>query len=217
MPDWVAFVHSRLAATGLPAAREQEIIEELAGHLEDTEREGYTCAVVQDWPAFARAIRLAEEESMRSRLRALWIPGLISGLLATVALRVVQHTGYRPQVTPSDLQPMVFYYPWFLVLPLVGAIAAFLSRRAQGGVRTRLLAAVFPSFGVLAMVCLLGPLAALGTLYKGESLAYLGLLLAQFVAVWVLLPAAGLALGALPFLGDAPKASEDDAATRATA
>ena len=67
------------------------------------------------------------------------------------------------------------------------------------------------------MVCLLGPLAALGTLYKGESLAYLGLLLAQFVAVWVLLPAAGLALGALPFLGDAPKASEDDAATRATA
>ncbi len=205
MPDWVSFVAARMGHTGLPPVREQEIVEELAAHLEDTEEEGTACEQVRDWPELARRIRVAEEDSMKTRLWTLWIPGLISGVLAALALTVIQKTSFRPVVTSSELQPMVFYYPWFFVLPPVGAIAAYLCRRAGGSVRLRLVVAAFPCLGLLAPLILSGIFAIGATLFTGESTTRLVLMILQFITVWGILPAAALLVGAVPFLGG-PKA-----------
>ncbi len=200
MPDWTTYVKSRLGTTGLPGEREREIVEELAAHLHDAEQDGI-CQPPLNWPAFARQIRLAQKETtMKSRLQTLWIPGLISGLLATVSLAVIQKTGLRPMVTVGEL---VLYYPWFLwllLLPPVGAIAAYMSRRAGGSVRMRVLASLFPCIGLLAPFLISSILSMIALLSAGD-LALLTMPVWQFMVFWVALPAFLLAFGALPFLG----------------
>ena len=212
MADWKKFVASRLGSTGLPLEREQEIVEELATHLQDVEPEGAAGEQVRDWPAFARQIRLAEEDSMKSRLRTLWIPGLVTGMLSVLVLRAVQYADLRPIVVRLEAMPMVFYLPWLFTLPLVGAVGAYLSRKAGATAKTRTLAAIFPSVALGAVIGLSAVAAVVGALFTGESLLRLGWLMAQFIAVWIILPAAALALGALPFLrtrkGSGPDPSE---------
>lgn len=207
-------MRTRLRIGGLK--RQQEIIEELADHLEDAECDGSEGVQVTDWARFSEEIRGAEEDNVRSRLRTLWIPGLISGVLATMVLAIMQKAGLRPLVIQGSAQALVFYLPWLLTLPPIGAIAAYLSRRAGGNVKARLVVAVFPCLGMLAPMVIGGIVAMIGALFTGGKLVLLATLIAQFLAIWVALPAAALALGALPFLG-VQKASEPQKAAAAHA
>ncbi len=206
VPDWTTYVRQKLGSTGLTPECEQEIVAELAGHLEDrdaatgdAETEG--C----DWAALGRKIRSVKGDYMQTRLRNFWIPGLITGVLSAVALRLVQAAGYRPIVgfTQHHHIEMVIYIPWLLMLPLAGAVGAYWSRQAGGDTRTRLLVAIFPCLALSAPVgvMMLGTTGA-AFFYPGtvERLDFLALAFPVFLGVWIVAPGLALALGALPFL-----------------
>ena len=89
MPYWRAIARKKLGPLGLDAKRQEEIVLELAGHLEDL----YSDALSQgrshaealhsafdaasDWNELRREIQLAanEEVCMNHRVKTLWLPG----------------------------------------------------------------------------------------------------------------------------------------------
>ncbi len=219
--DWIAYVRQKLGSTGLAPECEQEIVAELAGHLEDRyaatgDAENAEC----DWAALARKIRSLKGDYMHARLRNFWIPGLITGVISTIALRLVQAAGYRPIVgfTQHHHIEIVIYIPWLLMLPLAGAVGAYWSRQAGGDTRTRLLVAIFPCLALAAPVgvMMLGTTGA-AFFYPGtvERLDFLALAFPVFLGVWIVAPGLALALGALPFLSSRQRTEplRSDAAT----
>ena len=169
MPDWKALVHERMESLGLSPAQEEEIVSELASHLEDCYEEFRTQGVCQseaiehsleqaaDWPGLSRKIRRAKrkEERMNHRTRTLWLPALISLATAMVFLMTSTQLALEPRViagqfitlhtsTTSTNYPFAVYLPWLILLPFCGAAGAYLSRRAGGQPLARLLAGLFP-------------------------------------------------------------------------
>jgi hypothetical protein len=94
-PDWKKLVDDRTASLPLPAESREEIVTELAAHLEDgyhddlarglTESEAGQRALSEvQWNALARRIRRAtfKEAPMNSRVKGLWLPAIVNMLLA---------------------------------------------------------------------------------------------------------------------------------------
>jgi len=212
MPDWEKLVGEKLAGIKLEPEERREVIAELAAHLEDCHRElleagspdaeGYALAQVDDWKTLRRKIVKAKEGPMMFP-RAVLIPGLLCLFLTYSSLTILRHTP-TPTRDPSLENAWMAYRTemqfllWVISLALAGGLAAWLSRRMQGSVRQRLLAATFPS------VCMLG---------------FLGITLLESLIVnprpmlrmsaedwsivlvpWVLVPAMANAAGAWPFL-----------------
>ncbi len=146
---------------------------------------------------------------MYSRLRTFWIPALITGVLATLALAVLQTAGLRPMIVETGgLQPLVIYIPWLLMLPFAGAAGAYVSRRAGGSLRIRLCTAVFPCLVLMALFVAMGVGAIVVAAVRGEDALLYAVLIGQFIGIWILLPAAALLLGALPFLRTPMRSAE---------
>lgn len=135
------------------------------------------------------------------RVRKLWAPllatFLISVAVQSVALRVPQ------------LPPWVFFTPngvsivlaplWLLALPFIGAIGAWLSLRAGGNPRDRLLAALGSAWLNGAIMTLGVPLSMIV-----ERQFSLSVKLTAYIVYMIascLIPAVLLALGTLPWLG----------------
>ena len=85
MPDWRQLVEQRLAALNLPPRAKQEVIAELAAHLEDSAVTGFETAESEDrelaqvqWHKLLRAIERTkrEEKEMNRRTRFLWLPSI---------------------------------------------------------------------------------------------------------------------------------------------
>ncbi len=89
MPDWKQVVKEHMGKRGLPESSEEEVIAELAGHLEDacenehaqgrSEAEAGTRILANiRWRKLARAIRASKpgEEKMNARTKTLWLPGM---------------------------------------------------------------------------------------------------------------------------------------------
>jgi hypothetical protein len=88
---------------------------------------------------------------------------------------------------------LVVYVPWLLMLPLCGAVGAYLSRRAGGERRTCFFAGLFP---VIAMASLVGFLTLIGKfVYAKPQLLYCSM----SVLLGAILPGIALLLGAVPF------------------
>jgi hypothetical protein len=84
MPDWLQYLRARLGPLGLRHQREEEILVELAEHLEDQcaakrEKAFFPQDQVEqiegatDWTLLARDIRHAEEETMSPTAKTLWV------------------------------------------------------------------------------------------------------------------------------------------------
>jgi uncharacterized membrane protein len=202
----------------LDAKREEEIITELAGHLEDlhedlvrqgkstSEAAQLALSAAADWDALRREIQAAAngEVMMNYRIKALWLPGVSTSVLSMLLLRLFQ---IPPAPAPYVFWlrhgvGLVIYWQWLLFLPLIGALAAYWSRRAGGKILERLLAA---SFHTLGLTCLMVLIFCIG-LVVDFRVSY-GLRLVGFGAYllgWGVAPCLLLLLGALPFLrGDA--------------
>jgi len=140
MPDWKKLVRERLAMLNLPPSAKNEVIAELAAHLEEIYEEArQTCVTdaaaveltlreIDNWPVLACNIRRAkaEEESMNYRTKSLLWPSLaVTWLGASLLVMVSQRT--------DRLQPdlILFYLPWLATLPLVCAAAAYLAQPAN--------------------------------------------------------------------------------------
>jgi uncharacterized membrane protein YgdD (TMEM256/DUF423 family) len=179
MRDWEAFVRERLAGIELNARECREIAEELASHLDETfvrlRCEGLTeeravegaLAQVDDWPTLRHKIQNARtEDPMSDRVKQLWLPGAAMFLLAEALLALFQRFGPGPRMFTWAGQPAVamFYVPWLISLPFIGALGAYLAHRARGSERAMLIASVFPIL----------PMAAFFPIALGVSLAVHG-------------------------------------------
>ena len=216
MPDWARLLRRKLGALRVGSERRDEILRELAGFLEDRfeERLGLgesprvaARTVIVDAGHFPNLARDLErvEDSMPHRLKTLWVPAFAVSLAAVVLLYAVARTEVGVQVFwRPPRPPFLFYWPWLLALPLIGAAGALWSRREGGTRRDRLLVATFPALTLLGMMLPVTLVRVAMSKAAGE-LNYGDVFLV--LLNWIVLPAVALLLGALPLL-------REDRATR---
>jgi hypothetical protein len=138
---------------------------------------------------------------MNTRVRQLWIP-VLSTFLASAS---VQFVALRvPQVPPwvfftRNGVSIVLAPLWLLALPFIGALGAWLSLRAGGNMRDRLVSALASAWlmgGIMTVGVLLSPIVERHFSLSIKLTAYIAYMIAG-----CLVPAVLLALGALPWLG----------------
>jgi hypothetical protein len=211
MRDWREFVSQRLGELGLEAEERTEIVDELADHLAERflefRREGLSegnavrecLKEVIDWHDFRRKIQLArrKEYSMSNRVRQLWIPGLVSFGLSTAFLLLAnafEAEGWvvrlgHPTLYVVDLR-------WLFALPLVGAVGAYLSRRAGGSLGAIYGSVFFPVVPFLAAFLIVGPVSLAFDHFIAHNIALMSLAMG-FLGL-VLAPGVALLAGGLP-------------------
>lgn len=209
MPDWEKLVREQVAGLGLELQEENEVIAELAGHLEEafesfcqegmSEQDAARHALVQvaDWNALRRYIYLArnKKDNMEPRVTRFWLPGLLGFALAMILEVASYRFDSHPLVLSLDRGTPVlrFHFSWIFALLLVGAITAYLSRRAGGTLRTTLLSSIFPALPLAAVFLIAIPTG----LIIGHPIAY-SVVAEQILYMalgWVLLPAFALLAG----------------------
>lgn len=209
MPNWNELVRGRLGPLGVDPHREEEIVAELAVHLEDfaanfrqqgmaeDESTLKALATVADWTALRRGICSAEKEGnlMRNFRKHVWLPGLSCLqvlVLVWVAWFLLAPLFLHSFLRPSDWKILASF--WFLAFVGLGALAAHESKRAGGNRRERVVAALFFPIGLTAAMIVGLPLRAMtvGQVFD----PYIG----QFALFAILFPTAALVLGTIPFL-----------------
>lgn len=120
MPDWRKLVGERMSVLNLPLDAKEEVISELADHLEDayqneiarglgeSEASQHVLSEIQ-WNKLAREIRRAarKEESMNKRTRVLWLPAIVNLTVAAVLLIIVVELGADARMTRSSYSAVV--------------------------------------------------------------------------------------------------------------
>jgi hypothetical protein len=218
MPDWKVLVGDRIGSLDLPPAARDEVIAELATHLEDIYEEQLAAGVAESqaldyalqqatgWGPLSRNIERAKrkEEIMNSRTKQLWLPGLVSLAGSMGWMMVLQITSTKLQM-PWRHAGVAFlpYVVWVMTLPLIGAASGYLSVRAGSTRPARIVAVVFPS--IVMSVLWLGLLAVI--LARKSPQPFQTLNFSFGFLLWVVLPAAALLLGTVRSLR-AQKGSE---------
>jgi hypothetical protein len=138
---------------------------------------------------------------MNMRVRQLWAPAL-STFLVSVSVQ------FAALLLPQ-LPPWVFFTPngvsivmaplWLLALPFIGGLGAWLSLRAGGNTRDRLLAALGSAWFMGSIMTLGVPLSMV--VERQFSLPIKVTAYIVYMIAWCLVPAVLLTLGALPWLG----------------
>jgi hypothetical protein len=212
MPDnvtnrWIALVREHLLPLHLPANDQEEVVAELAAHLEDlyeeklgqgmSEREAAEDVAneVVPWRLLAIRIQRAKlkEEIMNDRTKHVWLPGLVSLTLAMILLAPLIAMSMHPRFLGRSPLEMVLL-PWLAVLPLCGASGAYLSRRGGGSPRARLVAGLFPTIALLTLGSILVVTRLLTFAHPEWWYGSVAL------AVGIIFPSASLLIGAAPFL-----------------
>jgi len=213
MLNWQKLVRQRLSGLALDGPEKNEVHAELAAHLEESYESlrtkglpeqaamQQTLAQVADWQDLCRKIQIArtvKENLMNDRVRQLWLPGLLTFMLSTGTLALLQIFGPKPWVVAlrGVLPVGLMYVPWLLSLPLVGAMGAFLSYRAGGSRRAIFSSIVFPVMPFLASILLVLPVSLIFDRFIAHNIARMSLVMA--LLGWVLLPGVALLAGGLP-------------------
>jgi hypothetical protein len=213
MRDWDELVRRQLLDLGLETDERNEVISEIAAHLEEnyeelrrqgmTEEEAarHTLSQVEDWQKLSRLIQVArkKENGMTNRVRQFWLPSLLTFFLSMGLLMLIQLFGPKPwSVVIKNGWSLIanaamIYLPWLFSLPLIGAMGAYLSNRAGGSKRAMFSSTVFPVVPYLALFLLALPVTAVVDARLGPHI----MLLALFVNIlaWVVAPAAALLTG----------------------
>lgn len=216
MHDWAQIVRERLATLALPDEDAAQVLDELAGHLEEAyqslRNEGLSEQVaiarvvegVGDCRVLQRKIESSrnEETIVNKRVTQFWFPAFLTLALSMVLLAVIQIFGPRPWVDPMPggrlrMTPVaVVYVSWLIFLPFIGALAAYLSRRAGGRTLAVFSAVVFPVFPYVAFFVIGLPLA----LILDDHVAHSITIPAFFVGLsaWVIFPTIALLAGGWP-------------------
>lgn len=205
--DWIAFVREHLGPLNLPLSEAQEVIAELAVHLEDLDEEQRqrgasasqarqrAISEVANWLPLAKRIQRAKrkEEMMNTRTKHFWLPGLVSLTTAMLLLMPLIAISMESRFLGRSPLEMVLL-PWLLLLPLCGAAGAFLSRRAGGDVGARLISGLFPAISLLAVGLIFVPARLVTFAHPEWRYGSIALIVA------IVLPGIALLIGAAPFL-----------------
>src|SRR5437016_12240764 len=155
MPDWQQIVSSKLSGLALEPEEATQVLEEVAGHLEEEyqsllskdvpEKEAARRALrrVDDWQALKQMIESVrkKENPMPKRVAQFWLPAFLTLLLSMLLLAVSAAFGLDRSSCPTPVGRLrmtpvaVVYVSWLLFLPLIGALGAYMSRRARRSAR----------------------------------------------------------------------------------
>jgi hypothetical protein len=221
MRNWEQFIHERVARSKCCAELEPEVTEELAHHFEDvceagmeagcSEQESARSALkeVNNWPRLAMQINEARggTEMIKQRIQTLWLPATVNMTVAFTVLLgglMILNKPLRGPVMSSNPAPL--YFAWLLILPVMGATAAYLSRRAGGSVAVRATAALFPAITML--VTFFAILMHAVFIDHDTSSTNIFMQVGGSALGAVVLPGAALLVGALPFLRKVPKTAD---------
>jgi hypothetical protein len=229
VPDWQELVRRRLAGLALEPCDKEEVLTELAGHLEEiyeslrkqgsSKQEAMRRALAQvtDWQELQRKIYSArtKETIMTPRTTRFWLPSLATLILSMLLLPVLEWVGLRPQVLflrgghePGHTYVFTAYTAWLILLPLVGALGAYLSSRAGGTRQAIITSGIFPALAFAAVLLFCIPFMGLlehglergaRPLFHSWSTEPFGAL--GVVAGWVLVPGVSLLIGVLAYSG----------------
>jgi len=227
MPDWEKLVSSRLAQLALDEHERQEVIVELAAHLEEIyeafRQKGHshddairgTLLQVDDWNKLRREIYIArtKENAMNARTSRLWVPSFVTLAASVITLVGFAFLGLKPGPLGSPGQGIWWshliggiasgpymvneYTAWLMALPLIGAIGAGLSSRAGGRLRDIVISGAFPALAWLTIVLVVLSFAA--SLGRGLEAVTAPVNLARLMILLVLIPGACLLLGVLVY------------------
>jgi hypothetical protein len=207
MRNWRAYVNERLGSA--PISQREQLVDELTAHLEDcysalraqglSEEEAcaWTCAKAGDWDELRREVVLAKQEGvMNDRVRQIWIPSFVTLVMGWVALGLILWSGVGPVTGDwwhAGKLGAILYWPWLVILPFVGALGAYLSRRAKGmGWRVHV-SGVFPVVAIGVVFAVTLPFAS-AVDPRVVPFFRINSLLAN-VACWFVLPGIALWLG----------------------
>jgi hypothetical protein len=214
MPDWQELVSQHLAGMALDADEKAEVHAELTAHLEESfealrrrgllEKEAAhrTLRQIGDWQSLRREVVVAKrrERPMKKRMHQLWVPGFLTLTLSIVFEWVLYKLGFQPRIISWGAPPgTLFYVPWLISLPFLGALGAYISSRAAGSRATVLLASTFPALALAFAFLVMSPIGWIIELVTGSDLdfkAVAGALLVEGIG-WLLLPCVAFLLGGL--------------------
>jgi len=198
-----------LGPLGLRHRREEEILAELAEHLEDQDGGNTEKTILPhsrgaqieddiDWTRLAREIRHAEEETMSPTAKTLWVPGVsmlfCSFILLLGMTRLVPPTTW---ILPNG--QVLLMAPWLFCYLVFGALGAWWSRRAGGSRATRFFSGMFPLALHLAIFFLPMIIAVASATPRFPEHVQLRFLL-DIGLLWLVIPGVALAIGTVPFL-----------------
>ena len=209
MPDWQRMVRERLDELRIAPQLQEEVVSELASHLEDirvtalrngmSEPEAVAKALeeVPDWTALNQEIAAAKEGPMKERTLQLWLPGMTmltgAAIFQVLLLKVIPPASW---VQPNA--PLVLGCFWLLMYVAFGALGAYWSRRAGGDSSMRMLAGAFPGALHLAIfICVI--LASYLPQARSSEYLQFNFQLKVFFS-FVVVPGIALVAGTLPFL-----------------
>ncbi len=221
MHDWKSLIEQRVAKLKLPESQREEVVNELAAHLEDLSDEENARGVCEtestakelyestDWRKLARGVQKSKRDNytLNRRSRTFWLPALITLSAAELFWAILMHSALYERLSSSRVQPALLF---FATLPFVGALGAYLSRRGGGKRAARMIAGVFP------LIVMLGVLATVFcTNFITGRMPFAGYEHLRgwiFLFVAALLPTLASLAGTLPFLGgaDAQNSSRHD-------
>jgi hypothetical protein len=210
MPDWQKIVSEHLGHLPLQDSVREDVVAELAGHLEETyeallkgglseaESVRRTLSTVSNWNDLQRRIYFVrtKEDSMNARVKCVWLPGLLTFFISMALLEVAQKFGPQPMVLHLDHPPvLMFYTRWLLILPLVGVLGAYLSKRGGGSLGATILASIFPVLPFATVFLIAIPVG----LSSEHAVPHTIVAAAFYEAMlgWVLAPAVALLIGGL--------------------
>ena len=136
---------------------------------------------------------------MPTRVTQFWLPAFLTLLLSMVGLAVIQALGPSPwtrAVSHSWMPVAVVYVSWLVFLPLIGALGAYVSRRAGGSARVVFSSIVFPVLPYLTFFLIGLPVAMILDDHVAHNITIPAFFVGLFA--WVVFPAAALLAGERP-------------------
>jgi hypothetical protein len=220
MRDWRGLVEQRLKGIRLSERESAEVSEELSDHLQSV----YETSVADglgEQPAVERALgEVSNWQELRTKIESsrkkelpvnkrvsqFWFPALVTLFLSMVLLMVIQLVGPDP-AAPDPLiagsshwrliAPIaVVYVSWLLTLPFIGALGAWLSKRAGGSFKTIFSAMAFPVFPFLTFFVIGLPIALILDDHVAHNITIPAFLVGA--SAWIVFPAIALVSGGLP-------------------
>jgi hypothetical protein len=210
MPDWNKLISERLGALNLPPSAQEEVVRELAAHLQDIYEEKIAEGVsethvlefafkqVTNCRPLAKNIERAKhkEEIMNTRSKQFWLPALLSLTASMIWLMAIQLVAEKLHM-PWRYANVAFlpYVLWIISLPVIGAASGYLSYRAGSDRRACFSAVTFPCMVMFVMWLVLVAYLLAGRIDPQIDHA---LSIGYGLLFWVIVPGVALVIGTLP-------------------